>query len=167
MGIVGMLGELLGCGNKWPGDLLGWLVSPVAWGCCGAKLGCIIRRTSPLTEYPVLGSCNTIQEHLSVWLSLSLSLSLSHTRISLTHTIWGICVWLCKCEQLKTSLSQVLPFSFMLPTELHSRFSVQSNTSCFHWLDLPYWLFIGSWMKSAAIVFRCKNNNNNNNKKTN
>lgn len=57
-------------------------------------------------------------------------LLLTHT-FSLSHQ--------CVTVHVKTFSSIVLPLSlsFVPPLEPHSRFSVQSNNSCFHWLGSP------------------------------
>lgn len=86
-------------------------------------------------------------EVISDWLSLShthlltsavLTLTpLPPSPLLLTHTF--ILSHQCVTVHVKTFSSIVLPLSlsFVPPLEPHSRFSVQSNNSCFHWLGSP------------------------------
>lgn len=82
-------------------------------------------------------------EVISDWLSLSHTLTYfccSHpppSPLLLTHTF--SLSHQCVTVHVKTFSSIVLPLSlsFVPPLEPHSRFSVQSNNSCFHWLGSP------------------------------
>lgn len=89
------------------------------------------------------------------WSGSHLSLALSHTHCFLFHThhlshTFGL--------SLKCAVAQVRPGNtflmlfFMLPHELN-RVPVQSNTSCFRWLDTLPQLLADCKVKSAVIVF--------------